>query len=114
MAKTFAGSTKEAGGQFLGANFWKKGVKIEGQISGTFLTEVGKSYNAHLTKPVIVNGEKTDVVSIGGLKGLSMALRASGANEFREGDLFIIECIGHTPTNKGNAQIDFKVVVNRP
>ena len=57
------------GETFLGAKFWKKGTKIEGVISGTFQTEIGTSYNAHLKTPENVDGEKTDRVSIGGLKG---------------------------------------------
>jgi hypothetical protein len=66
-----------------------------------------------LKTPVSVNGEKTDRVSIGGLKGLSMALRAAGANEFRVGDIFTIVCVGFTHTSKGNDQIDFDVAVSR-
>jgi len=114
MAKqTFNGITEDAQSLFLGSEFWKKGSKIEGVVTGEFTTSTGKCYNITLNKPVTVKGEKTDKVSIGGLKGLAMALRASGANEFQEGDAVIVECTGTTPTDKGNDQINFKVLVNR-
>lgn len=113
MGRNFSGSTEEAGGPFLGSDFWKKGTRIEGTITGSFATDVGVSYNAKLNKAVTVNGEKVDRVSIGGLKGLAMALRASGANEFHTEDAFVIECTGTTPTDKGNDQINFRIVINR-
>jgi hypothetical protein len=111
----FKGSTEEAGGSFLGADFWKKGVRIEGQVTGSFETEIGKSYSLTLKNPVTINGDKHERVSLGGLKGLSMALRAAGVpnQEFQTGDAVVIECTGMTPTEKGNPQINFKILVDR-
>ena len=111
----FKGSTEEAGGSFLGADFWKKGVRVEGQITGSFETGIGRSYSLTLKNPVTIEGEKQERVSIGGLKGLNMALRAAGVpdQELLAGDAVIIECTGTTPTDKGNPQINFKVLVDR-
>lgn len=112
----FKGTTEDAGGQFLGSEFWKKGVRIEGQVTGSFQTEIGTSYSLTLKNPVKVNGNMEDKISIGGLKGLAMALRAAGVpnQEFEAGDAVVIECTGTTPTDKGNPQINFKVLVDRP
>ena len=112
----FKGTTEDAGGQFLGSDFWKKGVQIQGEVTGTFQTEIGTSYSLNLKTPVKVNGKNEDKVSIGGLKGLAMALRAAGVpnQELAVGDAVVIECTGTTPTDKGNAQINFKVLVDRP
>jgi hypothetical protein len=111
----FKGTTEDAGGQFLGSEFWKKGVRIEGTITGSFQTEIGTSYSLSLKNQVQVNGKKEDKVSIGGLKGLNMALRAAGIpnQELLPGDAVVIECTGTTPTDKGNPQINFKVLVDR-
>jgi hypothetical protein len=115
MAK-FTGTTEQAGGSFLGADFWKKGVRIEGVVQGTFETSVGKSYSIALNKPTKVNGNVEENVSIGGLKGFNMALRAAGVpdQDLMTGDAIIIECTGFTKTGKGNDQINFKVLVDRP
>lgn len=115
MAK-FTGTTEQAGGSFLGADFWKKGVRIEGVVNGTFETSVGLSYSIALNKPIKINGKNEETVSIGGLKGLHMALRAAGVpdQELVTGDAVIIECTGTTPTDKGNDQINFKILVDRP
>jgi hypothetical protein len=115
MAQQFSGATEDAGGQFLGAAFWKKGVKIEGVVTAIFETSIGENYAIHLTKPTTVDGEKTDSVSIGGLKGFAMALRAAKIpnQELLIHDMVIIECTGFTPTEKGNPQINFKVAVRR-
>ena len=113
LTMRFQGTTQEAGGKFLGADFWKKGVRIEGRVFGSFDTENGTSYNVHLKKPVKIDGEETDRVAIGALKGFGMALRASGAEELQVNDLIVLECTGTTPTNKGNDQIDFKLLVDR-
>lgn len=116
MGKRFQGTTEEAGGQFLGSDFWKKGTKIEGIVTGTFETSIGLNWSVRLRKPTKVNGQETDRVSIGGLKGFAMALRASGVPdaELLPGDVLIAECTGTTPTDKGNDQINFKVMVDRP
>jgi hypothetical protein len=113
MAK-FVGNTQDASAPFAGADFWKKGVRVEGQVYASFNTENGTSFNLKLTKEVNIKGEKTDQISVGGLKGMEMALRQSGAQQFQVGDNVIIECIGSTPTDKGSARLDFKVLVDRP
>jgi hypothetical protein len=116
MGKTFQGSTEQAGGGFLGADFWKKGTKVEGVVTGTFETSTGLAYSLHLNKEINLDGEKTDRISIGGLKGFFMALRAAGVpdGELLTGDGIIAECTGMTPSGKGSDMINFKVLVNRP
>jgi hypothetical protein len=116
MGKTFQGSTEQAGGGFLGADFWKKGTKVEGVVTGQFETSTGLAYSLHLNKEVNLDGEKTDRVSIGGLKGFLMALRAAGVpdGELLTGDAIIAECTGTSPSGKGSDMINFKVLVNRP
>lgn len=109
----YKGSTEEAGGQFLGASFWKKGTRVEGKVTGLFGTENGTCYSVHLNKAVKVNDETTDKVSIGALKGFEMAIRASGAGELSTDDLIILECTGTVPTTKGNDQVNFKLLVDR-
>jgi hypothetical protein len=111
----FAGSTADAGGKFLGASFWKKGVRVEGAVTGTFDTQNGKSWSLKLTKAVKVGDSMETKVSIGNMKGFLMALRASGVpgGELLVGDDVIIECTGTTPTNKGNDQVNFNVLVDR-
>jgi hypothetical protein len=116
MSQRFAGSTEDAAAPFVGAGFWKKGTRVEGEVFGRFDTENGESFNIRLTKPVMVNGDKTDKISVGGLKGMEMALRASGVpnGKFQVGDKVIIECTGSTDTTKGSPRLDFKVLVDRP
>lgn len=120
MTKRFTGSTEDAGGVFLGADFWKKGTKVEGVVQGNFMTSNGLAYNLSLKKPVKVNGEEESKVSIGNMKGFLMALRAGGIPiidgdpALLVGDALIIECTGTTPTTKGNDQVNFKVLVERP
>ena len=118
MGKTFTGETKDAGGQFLGAEFWKKGTRVEGVVQGTFETSNGLSYSLHLTKKVKVDGADVDRVSVGALKGFRMALQAAGVpnSELLAGDAVIIECTGldDSTKSKGNAMVQFKVLVNRP
>ncbi|PWT73856.1 MAG: hypothetical protein C5B59_12390 [Bacteroidetes bacterium] len=116
----FQGTTEQAGGTFLGADFWEKGVKIAGVVSGTFETSNGTSYSVMLREPVKVkgaNGKPTEEksVSIGSMKGFLMALRAAGVpnQELLAGDVIVLECTGKTPTNKGNDQVNFKVLVDR-
>jgi len=112
----FQGKTEDAGGAFLGADFWKKGTKVEGVITGTFETSTGRAYSLNLKKPVKINGKDEDMVSLGGLKGMLMALRAAGVpdQELLVGDAIILECTGFTETNKGNDQVNFKAFVERP
>ena len=113
----FTGNTEEAGGTFLGADFWKKGVTVEGVITGTFQTSTGEAYSLTLRKPVKVNGEEEEKVSIGGLKGFLMALRAAGVpdQQLQVGDAVMIMCTGTTKAEKVgyNDQINFKVTVDR-
>lgn len=111
----FQGSTEEAGGQFLGASFWKKGVRIEGIVTGSFETANGPSSSIRLNKPVKLNGDMHENVSIGNMKGFMMALRAAGVPDavLETGDAIVVECTGTTPTDKGNDQVNFKVLVDR-
>ena len=113
----FTGNTEEAGGSFLGADFWKKGMTVEGVVTGTFQTSTGEAYSLTLRKPVKVNGEDEEKVSIGGLKGFLMALRAAGVpdQQLLAGDALVIQCTGTEKASKPgyNDQINFKVTVDR-
>jgi hypothetical protein len=110
----FKGRTSDAQCPILGATFWKKGIKIEGKVNRTFETANGTCFEISLKTPVKVNGALEKKVGLGGMKGLHMALNASGVENFEIGDAVIIECTGSTPTNKGNPRVDFNVAVNRP
>lgn len=118
MGKRFQGSTEQAGGSFLGSDFWKKGTRIEGLVTGSFETGNGRAYSVTLTKEVTVGDKKEDKISIGGLKGFNMALRAAGVpdSELEANDMIIVECTGFTKSDKPgySDQINFKVLVDRP
>lgn len=113
MAKQFVGQTES--GAFLGADFWKKGTRLEGQVIDRFKTQNGDCYGIRLTNPrsVMVNGKKEEVVAIGALKGFNMAIRASGAGDLQPGDGVIVECIGMEDTGKESKMVKFKVAVSR-
>lgn len=113
MAKQFVGQTES--GAFLGATFWKKGVRIEGEVIDKFPTANGDCYGVRLSNPrtVTVNGNKESTVAIGALKGFQMAVRASGAGELLPGDGIIVECIGTADVGKESDMVKFKVAVSR-
>lgn len=110
------GNTRDAQSVLLGAKLWKKGMKIEGTVTRNFDTQNGTCSEILLKTPITVTGflEKQKKVSIGALAGFKMALNAAGLDTLEANDRVIIECIGETPTNKGNARMDFVVSIDRP
>ena len=117
MPKTFSGSTEDAQSPILSAEFWKKGVRIEAKVIGIYQSKNGPLYNLLSKKPVTVKGEKGDKISIGGLKGFQMALRAAGIPEEKLliGDAVIIECTGSQSNEDRELapMVLFKVAVSR-
>lgn len=111
----FVGKTSQASSVMLGAQFWKKGIRIEGTVEGAFQTTNGQCYNVRLKKPVKVNGHDETLVSIGALKGFNMALQAAGVpnQELKANDKIILECTGVTDVQKGSPRVDFTVAIDR-
>lgn len=114
----YAGSTANAGGKFLGSPFWKKGVQIEGTVTGQFATSSGPATSLKLFKGVSVDGKSEDNVSIGNMKGFLMAVRAAGVpnGELKTGDSVLIRCTGFEKNDKPgySDMVLFEVVVDRP
>ncbi len=109
----FTGKTQDATSPILGAELWKKGMRVEGTVARSFETKNGICYEILLNKPMMVNGENQKSVSVGSLKGFEMALSAAGVESLEKSDKVIIECTGTTKTNKGNPRVDFKVGISR-
>ena len=113
MSKTFRGKTEDAGAPFLGAPFWKQGVKVAGKVVRTFSAPSGPCYVLRSLRPVTVDGEDTEEVCVGNLTGFRMALQASGLESLVVGDLVHVECTGVTPTEKGSPRPNFEIEVTR-
>lgn len=121
--KTFDGKTEDAGGFILSASFWKSGTLIRGRVIRHFETDNGRCHVLLLEKPITVDGQNvspkqpspvtSDRFSIGGLTGFQMALDASHCGELMVNDVLTIKATGETETGKGNAQINFRVRVER-
>lgn len=114
VSKQFRGRTEDADSIFLGAEFWKAGVKIAGAVVRTFESENGPCYVLDLVNAVTVNGELADRVSIGNLTGFRMALQAAGLERLQVGDQIHLECTGAKPTSKGSPRANFAIEVTRP
>lgn len=114
MGKTYKGRTEDADSVFLGAEFWKVGVKIAGKVIRTFESENGPCYVLDLVNAVELDGERVDQVSIGNLTGFRMALQAAGLEHLQVGDQIHLECTGLKPTTKGSPRANFAVEVTRP
>ena len=114
MNKTFKGRTEDADSVFLGADFWKQGVKIVGKVVRTFDSENGPCYVLDLVNPVQLDGETVDQVSIGNLTGFRMALQAAKLDKLQVGDAVHLECTGLKSTTKGSPRANFEVEITRP
>lgn len=111
---TFKGRSEDCKAPFLGAEFWKKGTNVKGRIVRMFKTANGPSYALRLFKPVSLNGDSCEEVSIGGLRGVEMAVQQAGAGSLLVGDAIYLECTGSTASQKGHARLDFEVEISRP
>lgn len=114
MSKQFRGRTEDADSVFLGAEFWKPGVKIAGKVVRAFASENGPCYVLDLVGAVEFEGERVDQVSIGNLTGFRMALQAAGLERLQVGDQIHLECTGLKATTKGSPRPNFEIEVNRP
>src|ERR1017187_8917834 len=103
--KKMSGTTTDQG-PLLGADFWQKGVKIQGTIHGSFETRNGTCYGILLPKPLKVGKDNVKMVSVGNLAGLKMALQVAGAEKFEVGDRVLIECVGTTDTGQSSPRVD--------
>lgn len=109
----FKGKTEDAEAPFLGADFWKQGVKIIGRVIRVYGSENGPCAVIRLTQPIQIEGEDFQEVSIGNLKGFVMALQAAGLNALRVNDVLYAECSGLSPTTKGHSRANFEIEVDR-
>lgn len=120
MAKTFQGRTEDATAPFLNAEFWKKGTKLQGVVSRTFQiqngTKLQNCITLQLQNPVTVDGKKEELVSIGDMAGLRMALQAAGCDELQRNDAVLLECTGRTPSEDKTKsdRVDFAITISRP
>lgn len=114
MSKQFRGRTEDADSVFLGADFWKPGVKIAGKVIRTFESENGPCYVLDLVNAVELDCERVDQVSIGNLTGFRMALQAAGLERLQVGDQVHVECTGLKATTKGSPRANFEIEVTRP
>jgi hypothetical protein len=109
----FKGRTEDAAAPFLGADFWKPGVKILGKVTRCFDSENGPCTVIRLAKPLHIGNDEYQDVAIGGLKGFQMALQAGGLNGLRTGDTLYAECTGFSETTKGHSRANFEIEVER-
>ncbi len=114
MSRQFRGKTEDADSIFLGAKFWKPGLKIAGKVIRTFDSENGPCYVLGLLDAVKVNGELFEQVSIGNLTGFRMALQAAGLDGLQVNDAVHLECTGLESTTKGSPRLNFSIEVTRP
>ncbi len=113
--QVFKGRTEDAEAPFLGAKFWAKDKTVVGVIERSFETENGVCFVLHAMKPLTVDGEETERVSVGNMAGFKMALQAAGLTALRIGDRLWMKCTGETPATKpGNSpRVNFEVEVTR-
>lgn len=120
MGKQFVGSTEDATTVILGAPRWKKGMKISGVVQRMWNSTNGPLCSLLLKEPITIDGEKTNKVSLGSMKGLNMALQAAGVGEditfLQAGDAIVVEHTGLQKSDDAtkNDMLLFKVAVNRP
>ena len=110
---TYKGKTEDAKSPILGAEFWREGIKIAGKVMWAYPTVNGICYALKLFKPVDLNGEPVDQVSIGGLRGFHMALQAAGLTKLNPGHQVYIECTGTSESKKKghSPMINFEIEV---
>lgn len=107
------GKTEDAKAPILGADFWKSGVKVTGKVMWLYNTVNGVCYALRLFKPVDLNGEPVEQVSIGGLRGFQMAMQAAGLDRLVPGQSLYLCCTGITKSKKKgySDMINFEIEV---
>jgi hypothetical protein len=113
--QVFKGRTEDAEAPFLSSEFWKEGTRVVGVIERVFKIEGRNNYNLTLVKPVELDGEPYDRVSVGESAGLRMAMQAAKLHSLKEDDQIVLTCTGETPSKKaGNSpRKNFAIEVTR-
>jgi hypothetical protein len=113
--QVFRGRTGDAAAPFIPSEWWTKDKRVVGTVERVFKIEGRNNYGVRLLKPVVLDDEQCDEVSIGASAGLRMALQAARLHELREGDRIVMSCYGETPSKKaGNSpRKDFEIEVTR-
>jgi hypothetical protein len=111
----FRGDTENAEAPFLSTEFWKKDTRIIGIVERVFKIDGRNNYAVKLAKPVEVEGEECDVVSIGESAGLRMAMQDAKLRELRVDDTVMLLCTGEKPATKaGNSpRKNFQIEIKR-
>jgi hypothetical protein len=114
--QVFRGRSGDASAPFIPSAWWAKDKSVAGVVERVFLIEDRKNYGVRLLKPVVLDGETLDEVSIGESAGFRMALQAAKLRELREGDRVVFKCYGETPSKnpKHSPRKDFEIEVTRP
>lgn len=121
MPRQFRGKTEDAEAPFLGAEFWKKGVKIAGVVTRVFETQLdegkrGVCYVVRLVEPMELAGEEVEEVSVGNLTGFLMAMQGAKVSALLPNDKLYLECTGVKEARKPgfSPRINFALEVTRP
>ena len=113
--QVFRGKTEDAAAPFLSADFWEKDRKIVAVVDRSFKAGDKQCYALRLVKPITLDGDEVENVSIGNMAGLRMALQAAHVHELRADDKLVLTCTGKTPPKKqGNSpMVNFEVEITR-
>ncbi|HEY8715410.1 MAG TPA: hypothetical protein VIM00_08500, partial [Candidatus Acidoferrum sp.] len=76
MAKKLKGRTGDVANSFLGSEFWRPGVSINGTVLRRFESANGQCYALEVNPAVELNGEPIHEVALGNLNGLRIAVQA--------------------------------------
>ncbi len=114
--QVFRGRSEDAEAPFLSTEFWKENTKIAAVVDRVFKIDGRNNYALSLVKPVELEGEPYDRVSLGESAGLRMAMQAARLRELRERDQIVLVCTGETASKKaGNSpRKNFDLEVTRP
>jgi hypothetical protein len=90
----FEGKTVDAEVPFLSADFWIEGAEIKGTVAEITTNDTGDVYQLEVFPPVKIGVAEYDVVQLGGMKGLGMALKAAGVSALRVDDKLTLRAEG--------------------
>ncbi len=93
MPKTLTGRSEDAKeAPYLGAEFWKVGVKVVGAVEEVKTLSQGTAYVIATRDPVKVGDDEVSEVQIGNLAGFRKAISATGLKVLPAGCFVEIEC----------------------
>jgi hypothetical protein len=93
MGRTLQGRTEDAKeAPYLGADFWKIGVKIVGAVEEVKTLTQGIAYVIAMREPVKIGEDEVSEVQIGNLAGFRKAISATGLKQLPAGCFIEIEC----------------------